>query len=59
MANILQGVSYKVCPTTATKFFPFGIFILDFGISAITVQRDKNTQFDWLTSSSSKAVLDR
>ena len=39
MAQILQGLSYKVYFTTSSKFFQFGIFILVFGISAIKHQQ--------------------
>ena len=39
MAQILQGLSYKVFSTILPKFFELGLFILVFEISAIIHQQ--------------------
>ena len=39
VAQISQGLSYKICSTTSPKLFPFGSFVLVFEISAIIHQQ--------------------
>ena len=39
MAQILQGLSHKVCSTTSLTFLAFGSFILAFEIFAIIHQQ--------------------
>ena len=39
MAQILQGLSYKVCFTMSPNFFAFGFSVIVFGMSAIIYQQ--------------------
>ena len=42
MAEILYGLSYKICSAILPKCFAFGLFILVFGISEIRLYCHKD-----------------